>query len=452
MNPKTIFITCFFNLVVRNILETDFFRILRSRPDLRLILLVPAGKADFYRQEFGGGNILIEEVPVRPISKVNLLFHWLSWNLLKTRSKKIHKLVQLEKDRNFLRYWLLSFAAWLGGFRSIQRIFRAFDYRLVPGGGLDDLFEKYKPDAVFATDIQDLRVQELSDTYLIREARRKGIPSAAIGRSWDSITTKGLLRTLPDLLILQNNQIKEWAVKYHGVPAEKIAVVGVPHYDNYLNGRRTPREDFFMRLGLDQRRKLVFVTPPSDIWTGDKSLNIYLLNVLAELGEQIVVRFPIFGGMDLSGFVRPANMIFDIPKNESRLEETMLRRSDDDHLADLIYHSDVVVTSPSSIVLDAAIFGKPVVLIGLDGPKTKSLWSSLRRYYEYEHQQAVIKQGFLKVAKTNEDLLNQIRFALENPTKFAPGFKVIAENACYKLDGQSGRRLAETIIGLIPNF
>ncbi len=449
--PKTIFFTGFFNLVVRNILETDAFALLKSQPNLRIVLLVPEKKGEFFQKEFGGGNIIVEEVPFRPLSKINLLFHVLSWNLLHNRSKKIHKLVQLGKDRNYLRYWFTSFLSWLGSFGLVRKFFRWLDYWLVPAGGYDALFAKYQPQLVFATDIQDLRVQEYSDTYLVRESRRKGIKSIAMSRSWDAMTTKGLLRTLPDILAVQNNQIKDWAVKYHSVPADVTAVVGYPHYDHYILGKRTPRKEFFEKLKLDPNRKLIFVTPPSDIWTGDTSFNKYLLKILAGVGEQVVVRFPIFGGAEISDFTPPPYMVFDIPKSAARLEESLLRRGDDEHLADLIYHSDVAVTSPSSIVLDAAIFNKPIVLIGLDGEKPKPFWDSLRRYYEYEHQQAVINQGSLKIARSPQELVELARYYLANPSIGREGNSAIAKNACVWLDGKSGERLANLILHPIHN-
>ncbi len=443
---KTVFITCFFNLVVRNVLATAFFRVLKARKDLRLVLLVPEGKRDFFQKEFGGGNVVLEEVPFRKLSRINLFFHVWSWHLLSTRSKKIHKLVQLGKSCNYFQYFITSLIAWSGKFSLARRLFRWLDYRLVPGGGVNDLFEKYDPVAVFASDIQDLRAQEYSDTYFIREARRRGVFSVGMSRSWDSMSTKGLLRTLPDLLVVQSENIKDQAVQYHNVPADIIRVVGTPHYDFYLTGQRRPRADFFRAFGLDPAKKLVLVALSSDIWTGDSNNNPYLLEAFAGLDSQVIARFPIFGGVNLGDFKLPTNVVLDAPRHTAKLEEAFLSREDDEHLADLLYHSDVVVTGPSSIVLDAAIFGKPVVLVGFDGEKTKPLWASLRRYYEYEHQQAVICSGELKIAKNREELVGLIRHYLANPQDGQGGRQRVAEGVCYKLDGKSGERLAEVIL------
>ena len=90
MNQKTIFITCFFNMVARNILSTSFFDSLKSRSDLRVVLLVPKDKESLYRKEFGSGNIIIEPINIKKTGTTNLFFHLIFWNLLDTESKKIH--------------------------------------------------------------------------------------------------------------------------------------------------------------------------------------------------------------------------------------------------------------------------------------------------------------------------------------------------------------------------
>ena len=249
----------------------------------------------------------------------------------------------------------------------------------------DYLFNKYKPDMVLATDMQDLRVQELCDTSLVREAKRRGIYSMGMGRSWDSMTTKGLLRTLPTKLVVQSVSIKDQAVRYHSVDSEQIVVTGTLHYDKYVLDERTSRETFFRELGFDPSKKLILLTIPSDIWTGNASLSHYLLNIFSQLNDQIIVRFPLFGKVDIGDFKPAQTMVFDNPYNSDRLEESRLSISDDDHLADLIYHSDVVVTGPSSIILDASIFNKPIVLIGFDGEEARPYGQSMARYYDYEH-------------------------------------------------------------------
>ena len=442
---RTLFISCFFNLVTRNILYTVFFKILSSRPDLKIVLLVPAGKKVIFEREFGGPTVVIEEIQFYRLSGINLLFHLLSWHLLNTKSKKIHKLVQLKKDHNYFNFFITSLLAKLGRFNIVRRVFRTLDYLLMPRGGFDYLFDKYHPDLVLATDIQDLRVQAWSDTALIREAQRHGILSMGMGRSWDSMTTKGLLRTLPDKLVVQTADIKNQAIVYHSVDKARISVVGTPHYDKYINEPRINRTDFFKTIGLDPNRKLILLVLPSDIWTGDPELNISLLKLLAGLKEQVMVRFPIFGKIDVGGFVPPSHMVFDSPNNSEYLEESLLNRQDDDHLADLLYHSNVVVTGASSIIVDAAIFNKPAVLIGFDGDEVKPYWASMRRYYDYEHQQLILERGSFNVAKNKDELVRWVKLYLNNPEMGTAERSSVAETFCPRKDGRSSQRLADIV-------
>mgnify|MGYP001598025520 FL=1 len=99
-NKRTIFITCFFNLVGRNILSTKFFELLKSSDKFKIVLLVPSDKETLYKHNFGADNVVIEPIFIKKIGTVNLFFHWIFWNLLDTESKKIHRVVQLNKDKN----------------------------------------------------------------------------------------------------------------------------------------------------------------------------------------------------------------------------------------------------------------------------------------------------------------------------------------------------------------
>ena len=440
MNQKTIFITCFFNMVARNILSTSFFDSLKSRSDLRVVLLVPKDKESLYRKEFGSGNIIIEPINIKKTGTTNLFFHLIFWNLLDTESKKIHKIVQLNKNKNVFSFFIKSFISKVGHFKIFISFLRWIDYKIVPGGGYDRLFDFYKPSIIFSTDPQDLRLHEFGDSYLLREAKRHSVATIAMSRSWDSITTKGILRTLPDVLIVQNMNIKNQTAKYHFMNPDKIKVVGIPHYDNYVSGKRSDREEFFKKIGFDGKKKLILFVPPSDIWTGDKTLNEHLLRELGKTKEQIMVRFPIFGGLDLGDFKSGGNLFFDMPGSSEKLEESFMDKEDDDHLADSLYHCDVVVTGPSSLMLDAAVFDKPIVLIGYDGDKKKPYWQKLGRYYDYEHQKDFINSGFAKIAKTPEELVSFVKDYLNNPKLDCGARKKIAINISG-LNGNSGARL-----------
>ena len=84
-------------------------------------------------------------------------------------------------------------------------------------------------------------------------------------------------------------------------------------------------------------------------------------------------------------------------------------------------------------------------MIGFDGEEARPYGQSMARYYDYEHQQLAILSGGMKVAKDRDQLINLVLEYLANPDLDNKGRRQVAENICFKLDGQSGLRLAQLI-------
>jgi len=69
--------------------------------------------------------------------------------------------------------------------------------------------------------------------------------------SWDNLTTKGLIRLLPDRIFVWNDAQRREAVSLHGAAASQVSVTGAPVYDQWFG--RSPnasREAFCSRAGL----------------------------------------------------------------------------------------------------------------------------------------------------------------------------------------------------------
>ena len=73
---KTLFISAFHSFISKNILNTDVLRSLRDDRDLRVVIFVPAHKADFFRKTYAGGNVIVEGIDVARITaaKANKFF------------------------------------------------------------------------------------------------------------------------------------------------------------------------------------------------------------------------------------------------------------------------------------------------------------------------------------------------------------------------------------------
>jgi len=82
--------------------------------------------------------------------------------------------------------------------------------------------------------------------------------------SWDNLTNKGLMKIVPDLTLVWNQDQKREAVELHGVPAERVAITGAQLFDDWFE--MTPsvsRAAFCEPLGLDPAQPYFLYTASS---------------------------------------------------------------------------------------------------------------------------------------------------------------------------------------------
>lgn len=442
---KTLVITSFFGLISRNILSTDFLENIKSTNNLRVIILAPPSKIDLYTKTYGGNNVIFEGVSSKKNSIFEKYLDILFLNSSNTVSRKIHRLIEFKEKRGYFTFFIF----WVFSKLSSTKLFRFFLRRLylffyVNNQELTRIFDLYKPDLFFSTDLF-----EPNDIDGLIEAKKRTIPTVGMVRSWDNITTKGLNIVIPEKLVVNTPKIKEEAIKYCDFLDDNIFVVGIPHYDAYVNDERILKEELFSKLGLDSKKKTVFFAPPSDIYTQGGSVNSLVLKSLLKLDIQIIIRLYIVGKTNIGNIKPIKNKIaIDDPGSGLSFTDADLTGKDS-HLADLLYHSDVVIAFASTLAMDAIVFNKPVVFINFDGEERKPYLKSLRRFYDYDHQKSIIKSGGIKLANSPEDMILYLERYLNNPNLDKEERQRIAKEKSWKLDGFSGIRLADLILRLL---
>jgi hypothetical protein len=159
----------------------------------------------------------------------------------------------------FLR--LVGFVPFRGrsGRRRFGRLLAALEQAIPADPAIDGYLESQRPDAVLITPLVAVSASPQLD-YLYA-ARRAGIPSALCVWSWDHLSSKALIRTLPDRVLVWNPTQRREAIEMHGVPDERIAVTGAQCFDRWFD--RQPSRDrarFCADVGLrDDRPFLLWV-------------------------------------------------------------------------------------------------------------------------------------------------------------------------------------------------
>ena len=442
---RTIFISSFHSLISRNILATSLIdRLLAADKELTVVVLCPRRKCEVFEEEFSRERVVCEGVPLR-LYRGDLFMRALALSALRTRSITIKRATELAG-----RGKLLSFVLANPPGRFFIRLLNRF---LTPLGTFDALFAHYNPVLVFSTDVQN----EL-DVRLMCDARRRGSRVISMVRSWDNLTAKGLVRFVPDVLLVHNEIIADEALRLHGISERRIRVIGVPHYDRYLAGSIAPGENHtaLMRsIGADPRLKLVLFAPTGDRYIKDNIVDCDVLRVLEEAvggKAHILVRHPVADNVKcLHGYPPHARLSIErLAKDRYGSRKDIELTADDDmHLQRLLVAADLVVAGPSTICVDVALYDRPVILVGFDGNEHRPYYESIRRYYDYDHFQPVLESGGVVLAESPEAFTHAIETYLSDPARDSAGRARLIKEQAWRLDGRASERLAGALLELL---
>ena len=450
---KTIFVTIFEGVESKNILRTSILPTLLNDADTRLVLITKSeARAEYHKREFNDPRIVYEVVEVPEVLGLDRVFMRLRYFLLNTESSWLWRQMLFEERRNYFVYYLGSFLKIIFARPSSVKIFRWLDYLLVRDSRYRAIFEKYNPGLVFVANLFGEH-----EIHLIREAGRREIKTIGLINSWDRVTARSVLRLIPDKLIVFNNLVAGEVAEHNGIGRDKIFVSGIPQYDKYFIGARTPREEFFMKKNLNPQNKLLVFSPQGGTFSDSDWDIIDLMRKFHAEGRfggdvSILVRFPPNDYFDPQEFKKRTGMVYDYPG--TRFSETKGTDWDMNHeelqnLSDTLYHMDLIVTYASSISVDAAVFGKPVINVNFELKKSDSVFKQPIRYYKKTHYQKALATGGIRLVNSPDELVRWVKNYLENPAIDSENRKRLAKEQCVYLDGKSGERIGNFILNYL---
>lgn len=447
---KKILMTLYDGPAVMNFLRSSALPALLADPDVDLHVLVQARKLDYYRKQFEGPRVhLIANVPETQ-SFLEKAFSLACLNSIPTRSLRIFQRARYLAKGNYHYYVLAAALRLLGRLRAWRRLLRVVDRHLIPTPSFyRDLMNRIRPDLLVATNMYSR-----DDTSLLRLAAERGVQTVGITKSWDHPTTKCFIRTVPDRVLVQTEQLKNELIKLADVPRERITVVGVPQYDRWARWQdlAIPRAEFFYSLGLDPNKALIVYAAAGDWMNPSDRENIELIAAAVGRGDlppaQILVRVhPKYesGALLLSG---SAGIVVERPATHPTGVAGDWEYEDRDvrHLISTLAYASVVLNTASTIAIDAAIIDRPIILIGFDGARLIPYDQSVIRYYDREHLQLIVESGGARLVRSPAACIAAIREYLADPARDASGRARIRDAQCYLIDGQAGRRIASEIL------
>lgn len=445
---KTIFIPVFQSFISRSVLDSDAFKNLAKKSDIKIIIFAPDFKKEFYTECFGRPNVVVEGIEDKKLKKFSgTIFHKISVALLPTYFVKYRQKIKF-LESHYLNFFANTFITYIfGPFKWAHQLFRLFDQVFTSTVLFDGFFEKYNPDLFFSPDIFSP-----SDAAFILSAKKHKIRSIGMVRSWDCSTNKNLLRILPEKIAVNNEDIKGELVRYHDVRAQNIEVVGFPQFDPYLTEKPESREEFFKKIGVDSDKRLIFLAPAgsalSDIdWQYLDILDKAIKNGQIPSNVFFLVSIHPQDTADLSKFGNKPNFLirhigtgFGVNYKATEVDREATKQ-----LINFIYHSEIVITVNTSLVLDAVIFDKPHIMLGFDGYEKRPFLKSVRRYQKEDNMNGFVKTGAVRVVENPVELIDWINKYLENPQIGSENRDKARKEILMNPDGKSGERIANFI-------
>ena len=246
--------------------------------------------------------------------------------------------------------------------RLVSHALDAADRAVPASPDIERYLDLHRPDLLVITPLIGLVANSQID--LLRIARQRGIASVVMVWSWDHLSSKAIIRDVPDALFVWNDVQKREAMQMHGVPEAHVVVTGAQCYDRWFD--RFPTRDraaFVRHAGLPDERPYVLWacsallpgTPPEPGIFMRWASQLRRSNDSRVRDVRILLRPHPSRRADWSGdeWRRIGNiaMFGEAPVDEQT-------RSD---YFDSLHHSAAVVGITTSAFLEAAVVGRPVM-------------------------------------------------------------------------------------------
>lgn len=292
---------------------------------------------------------------------------------------------------------------------------------------------------------------------LMREIRQMKIPVLALIPSWDNISTKGrLVHRYNGYMVWSETQADQLDHFYPSSRKGPVYVIGAPQFDVFKREEFfMSREDFCRQYELDPKKRIILhaIGSPNFFREEHGALELAKRVSTGEYGDvQLLVRpHPIHDKAELSDLFAPFAPKVRLQQT-ARVDIPLFRRMQTDgdvvNWINTFRHTDVLVNTLSTVAIDAALFGKPVINLNFDPEPGQPNGQLLKDVSEYwTHYRPVVDLGGIWQGNSYEDIGEGIRTYLKTPQLHHAERDDMTQFVCGFTDGRNGERMAAAILG-----
>ena len=276
-----------------------------------------------------------------------------------------------------------------------------------------ELLDDFAPDVVALP----TTIHEGNELALCHAARRRGIPVVMEAASLDALVSKGVLLARPDILCVWGEEARRAAIQWHGMAPDQVRVTGPARFDALVPIAAKPES-------------IVYIAGTSVQYWADEEDVIQRLDAWAlQLGYEIVYRpHPRRPAVDLTGLVH-TTLDTDWQPGGWRWDRV--------GIADTLGCSICLVTAWSTMVVEAALLGRPTLLVAFG--------HGVPRFGEWPHMRTILQWSGVRVCRSPEELIANLRALLVGA--WSPDPEVLRNEAMMvaRSDGKAKWRLIGAI-------
>jgi len=444
------------DVVVRHFIDSGAFEVLVRRHDITFVS-PPSGYAritrtadhwgldahhafvDLHRKRYWYSKTLFlaKQMGWRPGA---------DWRRLRAFRAYMSSLLPSTKVRLFYR--ILG----MPGVYDLFRTFVRWRLSIMPNKEMEDLIVRERPDLLVHPTVLD--GYYLND--LVVYSKTHGVPLVALMNSWDNPSIKRTVLGQIDRLLVWGEQTEDHAVEFMRMAPEHIVRFGAAQFDVYRDPPRLSRENFCSRHGIDPGLRIFLYAGSS------KAVNEFedLCKLDAAVSDgQLVNTVIIYRPHPWGRGGKNGTRILGHDWQNVRIDSTMrfyleqIRdggdpRSYPDYrdTNDLLAVIDALVSPLSTIILEAAILGKPVLCY----LPTEVTGSSIDRQSGLVHFQAMYNIPEISLAYGQTQLVDAASALLDKvgDSAFASRLRQRMEYFIEPFEKPYSERLATYLEGL----
>jgi len=387
--------------------------LLENYPNIRLVLLTQAWKAPDFLQEVRRDRVRVLR---HDLYKPNRL----QWRIIQLRRRV--------RGRFLIDVMSRMEAAFAG----------------VPDG-IEEASGSYPPDIVIST-----HPKMEWEWDVINWARKRGIRTAGIIKSWDNVLKKPITRA--DRIAVWGQANYQEALEEERYREDEVEMVGSPAFDRYFTrGVVKEREGFWRERGLDPTKPVILFGTVGGLgldW--DETFMLDLLLEFCETqpelkGAQIVCRLHPMTHLE---YFLPYKEHPRVLLSHGSYVKTLgwsMTRDEVDEMANMLCHSDVVITPASTLSLEGPCFDTPTIVTFFSTLRPNLAEALARKYWLNLHFRRIQRHDMLPFAWSSEELLEMLLRSLREPGWYREGRKRLVEEFVTFVDGLSYQRIARFI-------